>query len=36
MLMLPHVELRKGSSYDDRAKADSGAAQADAPIVAPH
>ena len=24
MLMLPHVELRKGSSYDDRAKTDVG------------
>jgi EmrB/QacA subfamily drug resistance transporter len=36
MLMLPHVELRKGSSYDDRAKAESDAADADAPMVAPH
>jgi len=26
MLMLPHVELRKGSSYDDRAKTESDAA----------
>ncbi len=39
MLMLPHVELRKGSSYDDRGKADSDAAaagQQDAPVIAPH
>jgi EmrB/QacA subfamily drug resistance transporter len=36
MLMLPHVELRKGSSYDDRAKTESDAAEADAPMVAPH
>ena len=39
MLMLPHVELRSGSSYDDRAKADSDAAEGgpqDAPVVAPH
>lgn len=36
MLMLPHVELRKGSSYDDRAKAESEAVDADAPVVAPH
>ena len=36
MLMLPHVELRKGSSYDDRAKTGSDAAEADAPMVAPH
>jgi MFS family permease len=28
MLMLPHVELRKGSSYDDRAKTESDAAAA--------
>ncbi|MFL6166746.1 MAG: MDR family MFS transporter, partial [Ornithinibacter sp.] len=39
MLMLPHVELRKGSSYDDRARSDADAAGAgpqDAPVVAPH
>ncbi len=39
MLMLPHVELRKGSSYDDRAKTDADATAAgpqDAPVVAPH
>jgi EmrB/QacA subfamily drug resistance transporter len=39
MLMLPHVELRKGSSYDDRAKAESDAAAAagaqESPAVAP-
>jgi hypothetical protein len=34
MLMLPHVELRSGSSYDDRAKAESDAAAA--PVVASH
>ena len=28
MLMLPHVELRKGSSYDDRAKTDADATAA--------
>ncbi len=42
MLMLPHVELRSGSSYDDRAKTESDAAAEaaagpqDAPVVAPH
>ena len=38
MLMLPHVELRSGSSYDDRAKTDSDAAAGPqaAPVVAPH
>jgi len=39
MLMLPHVELRKGSAYGDRAKAEGEAAEAtseDAPVVAPH
>ncbi len=36
MLMLPHVELRKGSSYDDRAKTESEAADSNAPVVAPH
>jgi EmrB/QacA subfamily drug resistance transporter len=33
MLFLPHVELRKSSSYGERAKDDQGA---DAPAVAPH
>jgi hypothetical protein len=39
MLLLPHVELRKGSSYEDRAKAGSDAAAAraeSAPVAAPH
>ncbi len=41
MLLLPHVELRSGSSYDDRAKAESDAVEAEsdaaeAPMVAPH
>ncbi len=37
MLMLPHVELRSGSSYDDRAKAESDAeAGREASVVAPH
>ena len=39
MLMLPHVELRKGSAYGDRAKAEGEAAEAtsdNAPVVAPH
>ncbi len=34
MLMLPHVELRSGSSYDDRAKADSDATEDS--MAAPH
>jgi len=34
MLMLPHVELRSGSSYDDRTKADSDAAEDS--MAAPH
>lgn len=40
MLMLPHVELRKGSGYGDRAKAEQEAGSpgqaAEAPVVAPH
>src|SRR6476620_10766355 len=41
MLLLPHVELRSGSSYDDRAKAESDAVEAEsdaaaASMVAPH
>jgi EmrB/QacA subfamily drug resistance transporter len=39
MLLLPHVELRKGSSYEDRAKAGSDAAAAraeSATVAAPH
>ena len=40
MLMLPHVELRKGSGYGDRAKAEQAAGSsgeaAEAPVVAPH